>query len=298
MKTLISSAVLAAYTAGQAVLPDRVRCRLSEAWAQRQHDRAAKRTLQAHIRPSDVFLVAHAKSGNNWLAYMLAVLAHKDTNGRINLKNIGAYVPFLHSYNLGEIAESQHLPDPRVLRSELPVHPELYPKVLYLVRDPRAVLVSYYHTCRVLTGDAQTTPREFVNEYLAHGCIRRVGRQIRWDRHVLPWARRAQRDDRVMIVRYEDMIADRRAVLERAAQFAGIAYGRQDLAVAVDRSSFEAMRRSEEENGVALYTEEQGRRGRFIRRGKTDGWRDEFPRDVIAEIEKEFAPAMKAVGYV
>jgi hypothetical protein len=281
----------------RAVLPKRARHWIHEVWAERRYDHEARNALRRHIRPTDVFLVAHAKSGNNWLAYMLAILAYRDAQARINLKNIRLYVPFIRTYAIGDIAKFSHLPDPRILRSEVPVHEELYPKILYLVRDPRAVLVSYYHTCRVLLNDPRMTPEGFVREYLARGYIERVGRQVRWDRHVLTWFRCARRDKRIMIVRYEDMVANRQAVLARAATFAGISYGPAELAAAVDRSSFEAMRKTEEEYGAALYTEEQARRGKFIRRGKIDGWKEEFPPEVIAKIDATFARAMAVAGY-
>jgi hypothetical protein len=304
IRSLIPASAQTARVVARAVLPKPARRWIYERgtttrlWmAQRQVDRDARRVLLQHVRPTDTFIVAHAKSGNTWLAYMLAVLLRKDRDGRVNLQNLDDYVPFIPSHTVGRIADHSSLADPRLFRSEVPVHAELFPRVLYLIRDPRAVLVSYYHMYRTFFGDTQTTPREFVTEYLTRGCIVRWERQIRWDRHVLAWFRLAHRTERVLVVRYEDMVADRAAVLERAARFVRIPHTREDLAAAVARGSFEAMRKSEEEHGVQAYTAEQARRGRFVRRGQTEGWRDEFPPDVVADIERTFAPAMAVAGY-
>ncbi len=87
-------------------------------------------------------------------------------------------------------------------------------------------------------------------------------------------------------------------VLERTAKFAGIAYSDNDLALAVDRGSFEAMRRNEEEHGAESYTAAQRKRGQFVRRGQVDGWKNELDPQLIARIEHEFAPAMKVAGYL
>lgn len=58
------------------------------------------------------------------------------------------------------------------------------------------------------------------------------------------------------------------------------------------------MRRNEETHGAEAYWGEIGQRGRFIRRGKTDGWKQEMDGDLAEQIETEFAPAMKATGYL
>jgi hypothetical protein len=57
------------------------------------------------------------------------------------------------------------------------------------------------------------------------------------------------------------------------------------------------MRANEEQFGAESYPGEIGRRGRFIRRGKADGWRDELDGESIDRIVREFAPVMKLAGY-
>jgi hypothetical protein len=254
--------------------------------------------FRRHLRPTDVFIVAHPKSGNTWLAYMLAILLWKDRDGHVNLGNQGNYVPHTH-HNDVAIAQYPHLPDPRIFRNEGPRYQELYPKIMYLIRDPRAVLVSLYHMYEAIVGPRRPlTFQAFLDEYLIHGCIRSWEPwQIRWDRQVTTWLRRAERDTRIMIIRYEDMVRDRQAVLARAAKFAGIRYDAEDLAVAVARGSFQAMRTNEEQHGTEIYSPEAQKRARFIRRGTPDGWKDEIEPQVLARIEEALGPAMRLAGY-
>lgn len=288
----------------RAVLPKRtrhwiyLRREATRRWVEkRRYEADVRRTLRQHLRPTDVFIVAHTKSGNTWLAYMLAILLRRDRDDRVRLKNLGEFVPNLQNRDAA-IAEYADLPDPRIFRNETPLHAELFPKVIYIVRDPRAVLVSYYHMYRTLFGDEETTLADFIREYLRDGCVSRWEPfQISWDRQVLAWTGRAQRSDRVLVVKYEDMVRDRRAVLERVARFAAVPYTEDLLALAVARGGFEAMRRHEERYGAEAYDEEQARRGRFIRRGKPDGWKDELTPDLAADIQRRFARAMAAAGY-
>jgi hypothetical protein len=101
-----------------------------------------------------------------------------------------------------------------------------------------------------------------------------------------------------MIVRYEDMVHDRRRVLKRVVEFAGIPCTEQDVALAVGRGSFEAMCADEEQHGAESYPGEIGQRGRFIRRGKAEGWLEEMPPNLVERIEYEFGQAMKEAGYL
>jgi hypothetical protein len=257
-----------------------------------------------HLRRSDVFIVGHPKSGNTWLAYMVAILLRRDHEGRVTLRNVGAYVPTIHAAHSWEtrgndhlIAEHDDLPDPRFFRNEVPAYPHAYPRVVYLLRDPRAALVSYYHMYRIETGSGASFD-DFLTEYLTYGRIRTWEPVGRWDKQVTWWLDRAARSSRVKVVRYEDMVRDRRSVLEAVARFAGIEYDDASLTLAVSRGSFDEMRRNEQLYGAEAYTPEQAQRGRFIRRGKVDGWKDEVGPAPIQRIESTFAAAMRRAGYL
>lgn len=265
----------------------------------RRHElNRGKRLFQRHLRSSDVFIVGHPKSGNTWVTYMLATVLYKDYEHRLTLVNLKEFIPFIHGED-DKIAHFPKLPDPRIFRNEYPVYPELYPKTIYLVRDPRAVLVSYYHHYRTVTNDMKRTLRDFVEEYIVYGCIRNFDISIvRWDRQVLEWIRRANKDGCTMIVKYEDMAHDRQRVLKKAVEFIGIPCAEEDVALATARGSFAAMRADEEQHGAESYPGEIGTRGRFIRRGKADGWREEMPSDLGETIEDKFRGAMEKVGYL
>lgn len=256
-----------------------------------------KMLFQNNLRHTDVFLVGHPKSGNTWLAYMLAIVLYRDFEYRINLANLREFIPYIHGSD-SSIAKFVHLSNPRVFRNEWPVYPDLYPKTLYLVRDPRAVLVSYFHHYRTVTGDDQTSLEDFVEEYLTYGCIRKFEpKLVRWDKQVLDWIERTKLQP-VLIVKYEDVVGDRRKVLESVLKFIGGQYGEKQLELAVERGSFEAMRAIEEKYGAESHPGEIGRRGRFVRKGKINGWRQELTSNLAQRIIFEFAEAMNILGYL
>lgn len=274
----------------KAVLP-----REPRRWLRRHRNR---KLFQQSVRPTDVFLVGHPKSGNTWLAYMLAILLAKNREATVTLANVKEFIPTVHGKDY-RIREFTLLPNPRIFREEYPVHADLYPKTIYLIRDPRAVLVSLYHMYGIECNDPDMSLPTFLDDYLAkQGCFQRWNRGlIRWDRQVQAWTEQAAHDPRVLIVRYEDMVRDRLTVLEQVAAFAGIPYDADQLKRIHERSSFEAMQKNEDRHGAEAYPGEMAKRGRFIRRGETDGWKTEMDERLVRRIETEFASAMHAAGY-
>ncbi len=282
----------------KAVLPQPVITRIK----QRRRKNQQKATFQNALRPSDVFFIGHPKSGNTWLAYMLGIVLQKDRSEKVTTANVGEFVPVIHVQDW-KIARFAHLPDPRVFRNEAPVYPELYPKTIYIIRDARAALLSYYHHCshdlEKLEGESFSwSIDEFLDEMLTVGCIKRLEPDLlRWDRQIAQWQERAKRQA-VKFVKYEDLLANTKEEFRGVLEFAGIPCDEDLLNLAVQRGTFKSMRKQEEIHGAESFPGEKGKSGFFVRKGKTDSWREEMTPAQIARIEKAFWPTLKALGYL
>lgn len=251
------------------------------------------------LRPTDAFLVGHPKSGNTWLAYMLAIALFRDHRHDVTLMNVRKYVPYVHGKD-HYIAKYRHLPDPRVFRNEYPNYRDLYPKIIYLMRDPRAVLPSLWHMYRVIFDDSRMTLASFVSQYMAmSGCFTVWNQDlIRWDRQVRQAMMDEAHDPRVVIVKYEDLVHDRRTTLKRLLLFLGVSRAEEVLDHAAERGSFDAMQRLEDQHGAEAYRGRASGHGRFIRVGEIDSWRREVDPALVATVEREFAPVMQQAGYL
>jgi hypothetical protein len=112
---------------------------------------------------------------------------------------------------------------------------------LFIVRDPRSTLVSYFHYYQTLAADARLSLDEFIAAYLTDGLhrfLRTGGRALgspghRMDRPL----GRASRDDHQV----EDLHRDRRGVLAKIAAFCAIPYTDDAMLSALERGAFEAM---------------------------------------------------------
>ena len=275
--------------------------RFMQAWIKNRHrekqEGRNKELFENNLRKTDVFLVGHPKSGNTWMAYMLAMLANNDYKQRVNVSNVGEFIPTIHDADY-RIAEYSDLSDPRIFRNEGPKYPELYPKTIYILRDPRSVLLSYYHHCVHDTGRTDWKITDFVDEMITQGCIRSLEPfLVRWDRQVETWLERAQSQP-VIFVKYEDLKQNCYAVLERINNFIELECDEKTIRLAVERGGFSNMRKDEEKYGAESYPGEQGKKGYFVRKGKVDSWKEEMPGEVIETIEKSFFPVMKKMGYL
>lgn len=256
----------------------------------------SRRAFKNQLRPTDVFLVGHPKSGNTWLTLMLSVLIENNFDQKVNLNNIGQFVPSFHHRD-NAIENFAHFPDPRLFRNENPLYPDLYPRTVYIVRDPRAAYVSYYHHCVHDTGDTDWKMEDFIAEMLANGCIRKLEPDlVRWDRHVAGWLERAKRQP-VIFVKYEELKQDRCKVLKKVADFIGLQCSDEEINQAVERGDFKRMRKEEMTYGAAPYSGTKGEGGFFVRKGKIDGWKEELSAPLVDKIKVEFAEVMRIMQY-
>jgi len=174
--------------------------------------------------------------------------------------------------------------------------PEATGGVIYIVRNPLDVCVSFAHhqVCSVAKM-AETMQQA---DFSFHSAIDRIGNQLRqcigsWSRHVASWI-----DDSglpVHLLRYEDLHADPQTELVRVLEFIGQTPDLDRVALAVDFSSFDRVRAQEAESG---YREKNPAAGAFFRRGQCGSWREELSPELVEKIRRDHAGMMARFGYI
>lgn len=214
----------------------------------------------------DIFLVSYPKSGNTWLRFMLAHLQFADAP--IDFHTISDYIPAGAS-TADRVWHTQiNRMRPRFIKSHVRYQPR-FPRVIYLVRDGRDAYVSYY---RFLFGRLPegTTLAEFITK-----------RDLRfgtWSQHVNSWLNANLPSDRFVMIKYENMLRNPFKVLKRIAAFGKIHWSEVQMRKAIAQTTFDKMRKIEEEKGLPPQNVFSGR---FMRQGKAQAWRKEF-----GELEK------------
>jgi hypothetical protein len=201
---------------------------------------------------------------------------------------------------------AQASPEPLLLKvhdrfESAAVGPQAFPPgqaraLVYLVRDPRDVCVSFAHHLGL---PVEETLQRMLRESLhLNGGELPQSDQFeqwlgRWDRHVSGWL--DQRCADVLMVRYEDLLCDTVAVLARVIERIGIPATTHDLEQAVARCRFDRLVETEAREGFA---ERSGPSLRFFRSGRSGSWRDVLTAEQAARIEAEFGVVMRRLGYL
>ena len=239
------------------------------------------------IRANDTFICSYPKSGTTWLGYLLAEAVKPDDEPALNLKSFNGYVPDVNlAYTKrGSLAAYSDFLDPRLFLCHAAYDVKL-PKAVYVVRDPRDVMVSYWHYKKFLTPGVTQSLLEFIeSDAMWPG---------RWDRHVGSWLVPSTPTD-CLVVRYEDMHRDSVAVLRDVLKFANRPASEARIRSAVEAGRFEKMRAAEETHGV------HGKAGdvaeRFVRKGRVGSWQEEMGYAELRATERKFGDVMRAVGY-
>ncbi|MGI9473795.1 MAG: sulfotransferase domain-containing protein, partial [Rubripirellula sp.] len=229
--------------------------------------------------PEDIFVVGYPKSGNTWFQNLVAGCMFGADPAITPDRLIQDMVPdvhykhFVRRYQDNMVFKTHGLPAPG------------YRRVVMLTRDVRDVMVSYH---RYLQTRAQA-PLDFVN-------LVNTGEGLfpcQWHEHTTAWLENPYGADMIFI-RYEDLLSDPLACLQRFCEFAGIEREDEELAWVGQRAQFSMLQKKEKKQGLENWRHDAP----FFRRGVAGGYRDEMPAEVLDALMEKAGPAMESLGYI
>lgn len=276
-----------------------------------------------------VWIASYPKSGNTWVRAMLtaylhpraddapvsinALIGYPIASGRdafdecLGLKSsdmtsdeVLRYRPLFHA------ALADELPSPAFIKVHdaylrLPCGTALFPEsttsgVIYLVRNPLDVAVSYAHHSNRSIDDTV----RWMNDSAAaeSDSATRIFHRLReplttWSGHVASWL--DQEELLLQVTRYEDLLADPHAVFDRIVRFASLEWDSSCLAQAIDRSAFPRLQAEEAESG---FREKQPTAPSFFRVGRAGSWGTILSARQIRALVDAHGPMMERLGYL
>lgn len=244
------------------------------------------RLLADPPRHDDLYVVSFPKSGSTWLAFLMANIHLKMSGDSRNVTffNVHNFIPDIH-FSRHVRQEALPFPGVRVMKSHSIFNP-CYKNAVYLVRDPRDVMVSYYHFLLGLdsfNGDIKSLIRSESFGIAA------------WCEHVRGWMEDTSAATRFIFIRYEDLKSEPFHTLKKIYGFIGYELEEYVLESAVKKSSFENMKALEGE--YAYGGRDVAEKLRFIRKGKTSGGKEELDSEDIAYIKQVAGKWMNKFGY-
>jgi sulfotransferase family protein len=256
----------------------------------------AERVLGLHapgrnlaVFPDDTFLVSYPKSGNTWARFLIANLVRP--HEKIDFSNVNRVIPG------SEVTRNRNLmrmPRPRIIKSHQYFDPR-YPRVIYIVRDPRDVVVSQYHFQRKRKLLADQYP---LSEYVARFVAGQTSFYGSWGEHVASWLATRHGRPGFLLLRYEDMVEDTARELSKVASFLGLSSTPEIILQAVERSSADRMR-TLEKSQAQLFTSTKNTRQDipFVRAAKSGGWRSALPEACALQLDEAWGNLIQWLGY-
>ena len=258
--------------------------------------RGARRALDLHqpgryldVWPDDVFILSFPKSGNTWTRFLIGNLIYPETPA--DFSNINRLTPDPEAMSKRELAK---MPRPRIIKSHQYFDPR-YPRVIYIVRDPRDVMLSMYHfqrKCRVI--EDQFPLEKYATQFIA-GKTSPYGS---WGDNVASWLVTRQNRPGFLLLRYEDMLEDAARELNKVVAFLQIPPDAERIANAVRRSAADEMRKLERSQAHLWSSTKSTRQDLpFVRAAKAGGWRTELPEEAVSQLEGAWGHLMTHLGY-
>ena len=223
-------------------------------------------------RPTDVHVVTYPKAGTSWIQEVVWLINHDAdiaVSDKLPSSERTVYIE-LSTSRTDQLARLDAAASPRHIKwhHSSPLLPERVVdegKIIYLMRNPKDTVVSWYHFQRMntlygFTGDFDAFFELFLRGDVAYGCY--------WH-NVLSWWRLRNRAN-VLLLTYEDMHADLRAVVLKLAAFLGKELTGEQVAAIVEHCQFQQMKHNPA-TSAAQMSKVAGETD-FMRKGQVGDW--------------------------
>lgn len=233
-------------------------------------------------RKSDQYIAAFPRSGSTWLRTVLAGIIDPERGFEPEVFN--RLIPSVGAQYLSRITS---LPDPRLIFSHTVFRPSLR-RVVYLVRDGRDSVVSYYHMETTRKGVKLPFP-EWFDLY----CVRRFG--PRWDNNVESWLTRGKEHlgSNLLFVKFEEIKKDPLPHIQKISSFLNIPADDAAISHALEAASIDSARERERREKGKISDPNAS----FYRGGKTGQWQEYLNGAIYARFMQYSRRALSLAGY-
>ncbi len=225
------------------------------------------------FRSSDIFIVEFPKSGITFFSFIVSSLLAKKQGLTIrpSFFNISQFVIDIYAANHNNY---NSLISQRFIKSH-EYNKQEYFLVIYLLRNPLDVMVSYYN---FLMDTQENNFKLTFSEFIRH---KEMGIQA-WKTHIHGWLDQ-NTSQRIIVIKYEDLVHNPEPVLMDLGQLLGYDFPQSDIHAALENASLANMIKSENlyrKNSFSYRMTFVGKNGKKIKK-------DDITQDDLAYLFKE-----------
>lgn len=231
------------------------------------------------FQPDDVFIAGYPKSGNTWFQTLAAGVVYgvvSPYNSDLLIQDLipdVGYKKYYKRYSPVMFFKTHELPAPHLR------------KVIFLLRDGRDVMVSFYHHQQALS-QQRVDFLEMMKQrsFFPHD----------WHEHVEAWTANPHGAE-ILTVRYEDLRANTVREMQRFCGFIGLERDLEFLGRVVEACAFGAA--SKREKTFGWDDPRWPKSHPFVRRGVVGSYQDEMPPAVLDVFLARSRPTLVKAGY-
>ena len=187
---------------------------------------------------SDIYIVEFPKSGITWLCFLISnsILSNnKNESMSATFYNIQQLIPDIHMSKYIPNNNLWKMTTPRFIKSHHEYTPD-YKNIIYLIRDPLSVMISYY---KYLTG------LDIIDMNFSEFVRSKQYGILTWINHVNSWGKNITNAQKLHIVKYENLLEEPQKTLENLFNNLGIKVSKESIQRSIELSSFNKMKESE-----------------------------------------------------
>jgi len=228
-------------------------------------------------RPDDVYIATYQKSGTTWLSQILSLLYD---NPQGQQESIHLEIPWLECLPKAMIDNAL---SPRVMKTHLPwswTPQSEGVKYLYCYRNPKDVVVSYYHHMRLFKHYCYDgTFDDFFNDVFIAENGSENGTYFD---HVAGWLEQKENKN-IHFLTYEGLSENFEREVLAIANYLNIELSDEKMKLIKGESSFDAMKNNKRAQPGKNHVKETGD---FIRKGKVGDWKNHLSEEQSKMIEE------------
>uniref|UniRef100_A0A667GUH7 Sulfotransferase n=1 Tax=Lynx canadensis TaxID=61383 RepID=A0A667GUH7_LYNCA len=222
------------------------------------------------IREDDVFIVTYPKSGTIWFQQILNLIyfdEHRKSTG--NLETVFR-VPYFE------------YPDQNGFYF-------LSLQIIYVYRNPKDVMCSYFHFSKKMPLPTTSTIEEFMQLFLEGKVLGSL-----WFDHIKGWHEHKSLFN-IEFMMYEEFKKDLRGSMLKVCKFLGKELSDEDMDTVVSQAMFENMKLDPRANYDNILKDQFGiqEKGHFLRKGTIGDWKNYMTVEQNERFDKIFQKNMK-----